>query len=194
MKFFEVKEIQQLYADSYLTNENGELLFLSIWGRDTPVQEMLGRLSVSDQSSKLSSLTLVSSDKTKKISIPNTKILDKHQCRLVSDIYQNLTQVWIYDRRVIEPDIQERKLTRLFAPWQDEPDPWPLIKAVSSIPLLDEWRDDLVRIFFERKFCSYIPESCGCGMRALEIDLQSKEVEETVAEMLVSKQLITPAA
>ena len=194
MKFFQIDEIQQLNADSYLTNEKGELLFLSVWGRDTPIQELLGRLSVSDQSSKLSSLTLVSSDQTQKISIPNTKILDKHQCRLVSDIYQNLTQVWIYDRRVIEPDIQNRKLTKLFAPWQDEPDPWPLIKAVSSTPLLDEWRDDIVRVFFERKFCAYIPEACGCGMKALTIDLQSKEVALTVAEMVSSKQLSIPAA
>lgn len=194
MEFFEIDEIQQLYADSYLTNEKDEILFLSIWGRDTPIQELLGRLSVSDESSKLNSLTLTSQDQSQKIRIPDRRILEKHQCRLVSDIYQNLTQVWIYDRRVIEPDIQNRKLTKLFAPWQDEPDPWPLIKAVSAIPLIEEWRDDLVRTFFEKKFCSYIPESCGCGMRALTIDLQSEEVQNTVTEMIMSKQLMTSAA
>jgi hypothetical protein len=42
----EIRAASGLYADAFVGTDENKLLFLSVWGLDTAIQEFLGRLSL----------------------------------------------------------------------------------------------------------------------------------------------------
>ncbi len=190
MKFYTISEINDVFVDAFLTDENSNLLFLSIWGRDTAVQEFIARLTISNHEDSIKDIRVnngKNGEADRIINIPPANILDKYSSRVGSDIYQNLTQVWIYDKCVMKPDLANRRVYQMFTQSQKCPDPWPLIKSVCHIPLLDNWREPIIQKFMDHGWCEFIPEIYGDGMRGLRIDLSDPSVESTVSAMVQDK-------
>ncbi len=50
--------IHDVYADAYLADDSGRLLFLSVWGRDTALQELLARLQLPRSDNGIREFTL----------------------------------------------------------------------------------------------------------------------------------------
>ena len=42
---FKLRELSDLFADACVRDEAGQLMFLSLYGRDTAIQQLLARLS-----------------------------------------------------------------------------------------------------------------------------------------------------
>lgn len=189
MKLHTISEIEGVFTDAFITDNDGALLFLSCYGRDTSVQEFLARLTIPKHQHSIRDFKINDGNRDYYIKVPLPEKLDKYSCRVGSDIFQNLTQIWIYDKSVMKHDIANRRVYQLFSETQKCPDPWPLIKSVCSVPLLDCWREPIIKLFSDYRWCEFISDECGVGMRALKIDLSDPDVEDVVSNLVKTEVL-----
>lgn len=190
MKLMTLSVIADVFADAVLTDEGNNLLFLSVWGRDTAVQEFLARLTLPKHEDGIRDFRVEGSGESRYVNVPSIDCLDKHSTRVGSDIFDNLTQVWIYDKRVLRSDQSSRRVYQLFSETQKCPDPWPLVKAVCPVPLLDHWRETVLEQFTSLGWCRFVPD--GVGMKALCIDLGDPDLEETLSLLVKQGKLSLP--
>jgi len=56
--FMEIREVQGIYVDAVLTDEADNLIFISLWGRDTSIRELQARITLGDTDSGLTGLNI----------------------------------------------------------------------------------------------------------------------------------------
>lgn len=136
-------DVPNIMADGYLCDERRSLLFLSVWGRDTAVQELLGRLSLKNDEG-LSQLTLTDDALHEHLLFPgDTDNLDKRTSRHQRTRFGTLIHLWLFDKRCLMPDRANGQAFMLLPPddphWHDRA--WALLRETTSLPLLDHWQE-----------------------------------------------------
>jgi hypothetical protein len=157
---YQIQQVSDVFVDACVRNEAGQLMFLSAFGRDTAVKELMARmeLSISDNHS-LSELTLKGTcnhaGESHTVMVGDPKRLDKHTGRLPKrKLFGNMTHVWIYDPAIREPDKGSRTAWLIDRVISDATDSssldireriWATIGQLASIPLLPHWRDTVLQ-------------------------------------------------
>jgi hypothetical protein len=160
---YQIQQVSDVFVDACVRNEAGQLMFLSAFGRDTAVKELMARmeLSLSDNHS-LSELTLKGTcdhaGESHAVMVGDPKRLDKHTGRLPKrKLFGNMTHVWIYDPAIREPDKGSRSawlVDRFNAGSSSNSEVsnsdireriWATIVHLASIPLLPHWRDTVLQ-------------------------------------------------
>lgn len=150
-----IVELTDLFADACVRDEAGQLLFLSCYGRDTAIQQLLAAFQLKTAEGGLDWFRLedMQSSKTETVFVGDSGRLEKFSGRLPREnLFGNLVHTWIYDPRVVRADNTNR------IAWVIEPEPWSenlrerlLVKvwqtyqSLSPVPLLDHWRDPVLR-------------------------------------------------
>lgn len=201
----QVDEAPELFADAVLVDAADNLLFLSLWGRDTALQEFLARLSLPRHEGGLDSFFLRPENtenglpRRKLVQIGDTDRLDHYTGRMPTNIFGDMAHMWLFNRLVTEPDLANRRTIVLFRP--DEVSAkaerevvhgriWQLTKAICHLPLLDHWFKPVTEAFRSR---DWIKEFEGVGIHAAMIDLNLGEEVETVITGLVRDGSLTLA-
>ncbi|MBC7502756.1 MAG: hypothetical protein H7315_19995 [Herminiimonas sp.] len=152
---YQVKEVSDVYADACIRDESGKLLFASLYGRDGALLQLLSSFSLKTSEGGLAGFTLIDEvGKAQGVTVSNVDRLDKLSGRLPkANLFGNLAHTFVYDSRLVEPDYANRVAWVLYEPQPDDPltieqrerdRAWPVIKALSPIPLLDSWRETLL--------------------------------------------------
>jgi len=193
----EIDEAPDLFADALLVDPADNLLFLSLWGRDTSLQEFLARLSLPNHEGGLDNFSLQTDTQVKKrprrklVQIGDTDRLDRYSGRMPTNIFGDMAHMWLFNRLVTEPDLANRRTLALFRPnevvtetgrkvIQDRV--WQLTKALCHLPLLDHWFDPIIQAFRNKE---WIKDIEGFGVHASQIDLsQSEEIEVTITDLI----------
>ena len=184
-----------LFADAVLTDEGNNLLFLSLWGRDTAVQEFRARLSLPVREGGLDHFRLEAQG-TPFVQVGNRE-------RLVTDsgrtppqmIFGSLVHLWLYDRLAVEPDRVNRRALLLYRP--DEASTaegrtslrhrlWSQVTETCHLPLLPEWRDTVLAAF---EAAGWIKPLQGVGLAAYALDLGDGAVENVVSRLIQERRL-----
>lgn len=199
LKLFRVADVSGLYADAFVMDQGtGQMVFASFWGRDTTLQELLARLSLPGHEGGLASLEFVpcqeGEGESRRLEIGDPDRLAKLSGRMPADnLFGALAQLWLYDRKAVEPDHAARRallLTEGELPspgeGQDWAGPgaervWALFKTVSHLPLLDHWRDVLVPQALESGWLRLHP---GVKANAIELDLGAADYEAAVSRLI----------
>jgi len=183
-------EVPGIFADAVVTNTDDALVFLSLWGRDTAIQELLARLSVSEREGGLEQLSLTRPDHPRiRIHTSNVDRYGKITGRMPKDnLFGAVTQLWLYDRLVIEPDRVNRKAIMLH---QDAGDNWKsrlwqLVRQTCHLPLLDHWRDTILDAFQRQEWIVDFP---GIGLNGTTINLGSDDVESVIEALIRQGEL-----
>lgn len=156
---FQVVELADLFVDACLRNESGELMFLSVYGRDTAVQQFKATLQLKPNSGGLNSFTLKACEnaqlQSQTVYVGNPDRFEVYSGRFPKDnLFGNLTQLWIYDPILTKPD-KSLKTGWVLSdkPWdldgvKDEliSGLWGMYKQLSQIPLLDIWKDRIMHL------------------------------------------------
>ncbi len=148
---FKIKEVSDLMVDACLRNEAGELMFLSIYGRDTGLQQLLSMFTLKPGNGGLDCFNLVETGverpRSHRVWVGNTERLEKLSGRFPREnLFGNLSHLWIFDPKVRQPDRSNRCAWVLaVADPQDgplvRPEPiWNMIKHLSSVPLMEHWQ------------------------------------------------------
>lgn len=135
----QLNEIPHIMADSYICDERRSLIFLSVWGRDTAIQELLARLTLKNEDA-LTQFTLIDASLNEHILFPgNTDNLDKLASRHTRTRFGTLVHTWLFDKRCQVPDQANGQafllLNRDDPHWRERV--WSLLLETTTLPLLN---------------------------------------------------------
>ena len=189
-----------VYCDA-LVDDNEFLVFASLWGRDTAIQELLARLVMSSAESGLNQLEFVGQNKasvSNLIRIGNPDRLDKITGRMPKkNIFGEIVHLWIFDKGVRKPDYSNRSAYLLNPHAQLNIDGsnkgndinmqiWQLIKSVCHLPLLDLWQAPIMDLLFKK---GWMEMTHGYAIDNVSINLPEAEFEEVISQMIVAGNL-----
>lgn len=188
-------EVHGIFCDALVNDHDDLLIFASFWGRDTAIQELLARLTLSSHEGGISQLTC--SDQRRQISrLGNPDRLDKLTGRMPKvNIFGDMVQLMLFDKRVREPDyanqkaywlIDNRQTPVLTSLNNGENDAWHLFKSVCHLPMLDEWRDTIIALL---KAENWMKIHTGFCVNVIAIDLPETEFDPKISQLIINGDL-----
>ncbi|PZN83063.1 MAG: hypothetical protein DM484_05310 [Candidatus Methylumidiphilus alinenensis] len=199
---YRVDGVHGLFADAAAWDQaSGELFFISLWGRDTAIQELLARLSLPAGQGGFSSFNLTASDGGKTlISVSNPGRLDKLSGRMpTANLFGALAHAWVFVPSIRHPDFAGHRALMIAQGGGHDlglgddafisDAVWPLFKDASHLPLLDEWRKDVIRVAVEH---GWLKCHGGLAVDVLEIDLSAPDYETVICDLIRAGQLRLP--
>ena len=107
---FKLKELSDLYADACVRDEAGQLMFLSLYGRDTAIQQLLAAFTLKVGEGGFDSFHLLDpAGESHRVHVGNADRLEKFTGKLPRDnLFGNLVHLWLYDPALIRPDRSNR--------------------------------------------------------------------------------------
>ncbi|RUT66515.1 hypothetical protein CKG00_09025 [Morganella morganii] len=158
-----INECPHLMADAYVCDERRTLTFLSVWGRDTAIQELLARLTLNNEDA-LTQFTLTDAALNDHILFPgNTDNLDKRTTRHQRTRFGTLSHLWLFDKRCLTPDRANGQAVLLLP--KDAPDlhhrVWALLHETCTLPLLPHWQDAVLTMLHTSQMLTPLPASYG---------------------------------
>jgi hypothetical protein len=145
---FTLSEQADVFADAAASDHTGQLLFLSVFGRDTSIQQLIARIH---QPSSAGGIDQVSLHEPGRAVVPAVlKMLVGDPARLTkltgrmprNVLLGNLVHAWLFDPDLVQPNLGTRSgwVFDTTAHAVDLPGwRWRLVKQLSPLPLLDTW-------------------------------------------------------
>lgn len=147
-QLYGIREFSDVFVDSALRDRHGELVFLSLYGRDTAVLQFLASFSLPSSQGGRRDFTLVRGSEQYLIDLPEPEKLQKQTGRFPrANLFGNLTHTWLYREDAIKPDKANRSALLLRydeTQAQFEDRCWRVVVELSSVPLLEHWRSPLM--------------------------------------------------
>ena len=103
---YRIDECPDVMADACVGDDQGNLIFLSIWARDTAVQQFLARLTLGRDEQGLDQFHVITDQGgSVPVFIGNVDRLEKRVTRAYRrTLFGSLSNVWLFDRRCVKPD------------------------------------------------------------------------------------------
>jgi hypothetical protein len=103
---YRIDECPDVMADACVGDDQGNLIFLSIWARDTAVQQFLARLTLGRDEQGLDQFHIITDQGgSVPVFIGNVDRLEKRVTRAYRrTLFGSLSNVWLFDRRCVKPD------------------------------------------------------------------------------------------
>ncbi len=183
---YRIDECPDLMADGCVGDEHGNLIFLSVWARDTAVQEFLARLTLGRSEQGLDLFHLVTDQASIPVFVGNTDNLEKRTTRTFRrTLFGSMVHLWLFDKRCVKPDKANASalalLPRDSAHRLDRL--WTLVQDTCPLPLLDHWRDTVLELLQTRRMLTGLPLALGPleGHRlALDVPALTKALGELI--------------
>lgn len=162
---YRIEECPDLMADGCVGDERGNLVFLSIWARDTAIQEFLARLTLGLEERGLDQLH-ITTDKGGSIPIfvGDVENLEKRSTRVFRrTLFGSLVNLWLFDRRCVKPDkVNASALALLPSGSVHRLDRlWALVRDTCPLPLLEHWREPTLELLQSRGMLTRLPFALG---------------------------------
>jgi hypothetical protein len=148
MTLYVLQEQSDVFVDACASDHHAQLLFVSVYGRDTSIQQLMARLHQPTNQGGVEALSLLNQHGAKpamKVLVGDAKRLTKVAGRMPkSGLLGNLVHTWIFDPKLQAIDHGARTawiFTRSGSDVEREAQAWRLIKELSPVPLLDSWAD-----------------------------------------------------
>ncbi|MFJ5299218.1 hypothetical protein ACIQAL_22145 [Pseudomonas sp. NPDC088368] len=186
---YQIEECPDLYVDACACDEQGNLVFLSAWGRDTALQEFLARLTLGSADNGLTQFHILAGNS--RISVfPNLDFLDKRTTRqLRGTLFGSLLHLWLFDQRCALPDRANHTAFALLSPDQiSEQRLWALAMDICPLPLLDHWRDQVLAVLNHTGMLHQLPHTLG-PVKVWRIALQLEPLEAALGELIRQQKL-----
>lgn len=160
-----IDECPDLMADACVGDDHGELVFLSVWARDTAIQAFLARLTLGLNEQGLDRFHLVrDQDASVPVIVGNVERLDKRSTRAFRrTLFGSLVNLWLFDRRCVKPDKANATalalLPRTTVSRTDRL--WSLVRDTCPLPLLDHWHDTVLDLLTHGEMLTHLPLALG---------------------------------
>ena len=162
---YRIDECPDVMADACVGDDQGNLIFLSIWARDTAVQQFLARLTLGRDEQGLDQFHIITDQGgSVPVFIGNVDRLEKRMTRAYRrTLFGSLSNVWLFDRRCVKPDKANASalalLPRDSAHRLDRL--WMLVRDTCPLPLLDHWRETVLELLQSREMLARLPFALG---------------------------------
>lgn len=162
---YRIDECPDLMADGCIGDESGNLVFLSVWARDTAIQQFLARLTLGRDEQGLDQFHVINEQGGSiPVFVGNVENLEKRSTRVYRrTLFGSMVNLWLFDRRCVRPDkanasalaLLPRDATHRFDRL------WTLVRDTCPLPLLDHWRDTVLDLLQSRQMLSRLPFAFG---------------------------------
>ncbi len=151
---FAILNCVDVYVDACVRNEAGQLMFMSVFGRDTATRELMARIQLASGQDSLRELTLQGYGPYKgqkhTVQVADAKELDKLTGRLPKGLYGELTHVWIFHPSIKGVDKGAKRAWIIEHGQSLDQDMlktrvWQTVCELADIPLLQHWREPVLR-------------------------------------------------
>lgn len=162
---YRIDECPDLMADACISDENGQLVFLSLWARDTAIQQFIARLTLGTKDDGLDQFHILTEQgHALPVFIGNVDSLEKRLTRAYRrTLFGTMVHLWLYDRRCTAPDKANARALALLP--KDSPATmerlWRLVQDTCPLPLLDHWRDPVMSLLRQNEMLTRLPRSLG---------------------------------
>ncbi|VFR32189.1 FIG026997: Hypothetical protein [plant metagenome] len=162
---YRIDECPDLMADGCIGDEQGNLVFLSVWARDTALQQFLARLTLGRDEQGLDQFHLLTDEGgSVPVFVGNADNLEKRLTRAYRrTLFGSMVHLWLFDRRCVKPDKSNASalalLPRDSAHRLDRL--WTLVQDTCPLPLLDHWRDVVLDLLQTQAMLSRLPLALG---------------------------------
>ncbi|MCX8984271.1 hypothetical protein [Citrobacter portucalensis] len=186
----QLNDVPHIMADGYVCDERRSLIFISLWGRDTAIQELLARLTLKNEDA-LTQLTLTDDALHEHLLFPDPSNLDKFSSRHPQTRFGTLVNLWLFDKRCRIPDRTNAQAFLLLQ--RDDPHwskrIWALLKETTSLPLLDHWRDWILTLLQTSQML--IPVSGYGDLTGWQLALDTARLTTLIGESILAGKLTT---
>jgi len=194
-----ILDMNDVFTDAFLLDETGNIAFFSLIGKDTAIQEFRARWSLPVNQGGLTDFQVETPKGTVRLNLGSPESLEFLSGRLSTQLFGNLIQVFVYKQLAQKPDFINRKALQLFShneindqylQQQLQNKLWTLIKNLSPLPLLDQWKEVILSLFVEK---GWLIELSGMGgVSANAISIPEEELADLLKANIQSGLLSTP--
>jgi hypothetical protein len=135
-------------ADACVADDNGDLVFLSVWARDTAIQQFLARLTLGRDEEGLSQFHLVTGQDSIPVFVGDAEHLEKRLTRAYRrTLFGSIVNLWLFDKRCVKPDKANACALAVLSGEADRTSRlWALVQETCPLPLLDHWREPVLEL------------------------------------------------
>lgn len=185
-----LEEAPELFLDSYVA-DGDSAVFLSFWGRDTAIHELMAKLTLPIAEGGWDSLTLTGG-RPVRLHL-NRDRLGKRATRTYRHTrFGSLLNLWLYDQRCQEPDRANRQCYAIFNEHDSRQDKsamlWSRLRDLAAFPLLDHWRPTVVQLLLEHGAIRMLDRTSE-QLSGVWIDLSLTSVQEAIGQRIHSGEL-----
>jgi len=171
---YRIDECPDVMADAYVGDESGNLVFLSLWARDTAVQQFLARLTLGRDEQGLEQFHIITEQGgSLPVFVGDVERLEKRSARAYRrTLFGTLTNLWLFDQRCTQPDKSNASALALLLRNSSHQSErlWALVQETCPLPLLDHWRDVVLDLLNTHEMLRRLPYAFA-GFR-LDMDVQ----------------------
>ena len=189
MTFMSIDDVQDVHVDSYLSLD-GQLAFLSCFGTDTFIQELLAKMSTSKDQGGFGGSTMTfygQGGSAHPVGLAKDHDLERRStCMPPQSVFSTrLVHLQLFDPVLIRPDKAARRaaLIRRNAgeeAWSAD-QLWTLVRETMPLPLLDEWQADLIDAFWRQ---GWLREHPGFNVEGIILSLAEVPIDEWMTAWL----------
>ncbi|MFG6892106.1 hypothetical protein ACGYTX_08455 [Burkholderia pseudomallei] len=162
---YPVDECPDLMADACVCDDHGELVFLSVWARDTAIQAFLARLTLGSNEQGLDRFHLnTDQGASVPVIVGNVEQLDKRSTRAFRrTLFGSLVNLWLFDKRCVKPDKANATALALLPRTAESRTErlWSLVRDTCPLPLLDHWHDTVLELLTHGDMLTRLPLTFG---------------------------------
>lgn len=162
---YPIDECPDLMADACVGDDHGELVFLSVWARDTAIQAFLARLTLGTNERGLDRFHIVTDQGASvPIVVGNVERLDKRSTRTFRrTLFGSLVNLWLFDKRCVKPDKANATALALLPRTAESRTErlWSLVRGTCPLPLLDHWHDTVLERLTQGGMLARLPFALG---------------------------------
>ncbi len=189
-----IVDINGVFVEAFLLDSNNEIAFISLIGKDTALQEFRARWSLPASQGGLTDFQVETDDSTIRLFLGEIKKMQTLSGRLSTHLFGELIQLWLFKELSQTPDYANRQAIQLYRPDDDsdaiQDNLWTLIKDLSHLPLLDEWRVVIIDLLIKKQWISTWQ---GVGLLAHHIHLPEEELALLLQANIQSGALLAAA-
>jgi hypothetical protein len=153
MEIFTCPQQGDVFFDALVCDHGGYLIFASVYGRDSSIQQLLSRMHLSNKQDGIDCLTAncPASGRSWSAMLGDPKRLEKLTGQLSkSSLFGRMSHAWIFHEALIQPNRASRigwlMLEQAIDPAETQDRCWAMVKQLSPIPLLEHWRDSVLSL------------------------------------------------
>ena len=189
---YRIDECPELMADAAVFDEDFNLLFLSVWGRDTAVSAFIARLTLGHDEQGLDELHIINEQQAAiPLRINSVQRLDKALSRAYRQtLFGSICNQWIFDRRCIRPDHANGSALMILPAGTCDPMEriWALIQDTAPFALLDHWKTVVMDVLTKHAMLKPLPAAIG-PLEGFRINLDIPALTEIFGSLIRNGKL-----
>ena len=188
-----LEEAPELFLDSYVA-DGDRAVFLSLWGRDTAIHELMAKLTLPIAEGGWTGITPQRDGQSVPLQLDRERLAKRTTRTYRQTRFGSLLNLWLFDQRCQDPDRTNRQCYAIFNERDSQQDKsamlWSRLRDLAAFPLLDHWRPTIVQLLLEHGAIRMLDQMSE-RLSGVWIDLSLASVQDAIGQLIHSGDLAT---